>query len=240
MGRRGRPCRRRRPAACRRRRRPRRRRPGCRRAGRAGQLGDAAEPLGFRAPSGSRPGSTGTPSASPVNPGGVFTSIVFRSWLPSGRSSETEKGLWAPAPLLAPAALEARREGTLGAGAGAAGGAGGDREELGRGLVRQRRSPTVELLFDRVLCRSVVGVARSPRSEPKKCIVELGQRRLREVFEGDRELARVRVGMGRAGQLDVGAEAVGGEEEAVAVAGLRFAEVDAPGIGSGSAGLCQG
>ena len=35
------------------------------------------------------------------------------------------------------------------------------------------------------------------------------------------------------------AKAVGGEEEAVAVAGLGFADVDEPGIGSGRAGLFE-
>ena len=59
--------------------------------------------------------------------------------------------------------------------------------------------------------------------------VEVGQRALRQVVEGDHELAGLRVGRDRAGQLDVGGEAVGDEEDPVAVAGLRFAEVDEAG-----------
>ena len=52
--------------------------------------------------------------------------------------------------------------------------------------------------------------------------VEVGERRLREIFEGDHDLAGDGIGPGRAEELDVGAEPVSGKQQAV-----RF-----PGFGS--------
>ena len=51
--------------------------------------------------------------------------------------------------------------------------------------------------------------------------------------EGDRQLPGLRVGGDRPGQLDVGGEAVGDEEDPVAVAGQRLAEVDEAGQRAG-------
>ena len=59
--------------------------------------------------------------------------------------------------------------------------------------------------------------------------VELGEGALRQIREGHDELAGLRVGTDRPRQLDVGAEAVGGEDQPVAIARLRVAEVDAAG-----------
>ena len=67
--------------------------------------------------------------------------------------------------------------------------------------------------------------------------VEVRERGLRQVLEGDGELARLRVGFGRAGQLDVDVVAVGGEQQPVGVAGLRFTEVDEARDRPGSAEL---
>ena len=58
--------------------------------------------------------------------------------------------------------------------------------------------------------------------------------------EGDGELAGLGVGGDGAGELDVGGEAVGDEEEAVAVAGLGLAEVDEAGEGAGEGGAFDG
>ncbi len=56
--------------------------------------------------------------------------------------------------------------------------------------------------------------------------LEIAQRTLRQVREARHQAAGPRVGDGRAGELYVGSEAVGGEDQAVAIAGLRLAEVD--------------
>ena len=56
--------------------------------------------------------------------------------------------------------------------------------------------------------------------------VEGGQRALGQVFEGDRELAGCGFGVTVPGELDVGGEAVGDEEDPVAVPGQWLAEID--------------
>ena len=83
-----------------------------------------------------------------------------------------------------------------------------------------------------------VGVARRPRSAPKKCRLNSVSGLCGRFVEGGDELAGLRVGLDRAGEFHVGAEAVRGEEDPVAVAGLGVAEVDRrPEIGAGSAEL---
>ena len=67
--------------------------------------------------------------------------------------------------------------------------------------------------------------------------VEVGEGGLGQILEGDVELAGRGIGGDGAGKLDVGGEAVGDEEDAVAVAGLGFAEVDGAGEGAGEAGV---
>ena len=63
--------------------------------------------------------------------------------------------------------------------------------------------------------------------------VEIGEGSLREVLEADDDLAGRRIGGGGAGELDVDAEAIEGENQAEAVAGLGFAEVDGTGKQAG-------
>ena len=63
--------------------------------------------------------------------------------------------------------------------------------------------------------------------------VEGRERALRQILEGDHQLARRRVGSDGARQLDVGGEAVGDKEDPVAVAGQRLAEVDVAGQRAG-------
>ena len=70
--------------------------------------------------------------------------------------------------------------------------------------------------------------------------VEGGEGGLGQVREGDRELAGHRVGGDGAGELDVGGEAVGDQEDAVAVAGLGLAEIDEAGEGAGEGGAVDG
>ena len=60
--------------------------------------------------------------------------------------------------------------------------------------------------------------------------VEFREGRLRQVLEADRRGGRCSgSAMDAAGELHVGGEAVGGDDQPVAVAGLRVAEVDRPG-----------
>ena len=68
-------------------------------------------------------------------------------------------------------------------------------------------------------------------------MLNAGQRALRQICEGDRQLTGLRVGGDRPGELHVGGEAVGDEEDPVAVAGQRLTEVDEAGSGPGSAEL---
>ena len=63
--------------------------------------------------------------------------------------------------------------------------------------------------------------------------VEGGEAGSGEVLEGDRRAGRSAGRGDGASELDVGAEAVGDEEDAVAVAGLGFAEVDGAGQRAG-------
>ena len=56
--------------------------------------------------------------------------------------------------------------------------------------------------------------------------VEFRERTLGKILEGDDELARLGVRFDRADQFDVRGEAIGGENEAVAIAGLGITEID--------------
>ena len=69
--------------------------------------------------------------------------------------------------------------------------------------------------------------------------VELFERDLRQVVEVDRQLAGLRVGMDRADELGVDAEAVGDHEQPVLVARLRFADVERAGRAGRRAPACR-
>ena len=78
-----------------------------------------------------------------------------------------------------------------------------------------------------------------PSLRAEEVEVEPLERGLRQVIEGDDHAAGLRVELDRSGQLDVGAEAVAGDEEPVLVAGQRFAEVDRPGQLGRAAPSCR-
>ena len=81
-----------------------------------------------------------------------------------------------------------------------------------------------------------VGVASSPRSEPKKWRSNSCSGRLRQVLEDDRDLAGLRDRFRAVpSELDVGREAVGGEQHPVRFARFRFGQVERAGSGAGSA-----
>ncbi len=69
--------------------------------------------------------------------------------------------------------------------------------------------------------------------------VEVGKGTLRQIREGGGELAGLGVGGDGAEELDVGGEAVGGEEDAVAIAGLGFKQVDGAGDRAGEGGAVK-
>ena len=104
---------------------------------------------------------------------------------------------------------------------------------------RQARVPGRECAWSPGRCRTGSGVARSPRSEPKKCMLNavsgLCGRSLKVIVS----CPVCRVGGDGAGELDVGREAVGDEEDPVAVAGQRLAEVDEPGQRRRAAPSCR-
>ena len=64
---------------------------------------------------------------------------------------------------------------------------------------------------------------------PEDMEVEFLQRRLREVFQCERDLPGLRVDPRGACQLDVGREAVGREDEPVRIVRFRLRQVDRPG-----------
>ena len=69
--------------------------------------------------------------------------------------------------------------------------------------------------------------------------VEVGEGALGQVREGGGELTGLGIGGDGADELDVGGEAVGGEEDAVAVAGLGREQVDEAGDRAGEGGAVE-
>ena len=138
---------------------------------------------------------------------------------PSVRVSSSEKGVWAPAVLAGGGGLEAGVEGTAGpSGQGAPSGPESRVKNWVEVCSGRGRVPGGEGAGDRV------GAALGRGGEEaafgaEEVQVEVGERGLGQVL-GRRRRAGRSAGRGDgAGELDVGAEAVGGEEEAVAVAG---------------------
>ena len=91
-------------------------------------------------------------------------------------------------------------------------------EELRGALFGKRGVPRRESAFNRI------GTALGWRGEEalfgsEKMDREIGERALGKVGKGGGELARLWVGGNRAEELDVGGEAVGGEEDAVRLPG---------------------
>ena len=145
--------------------------------------------------------------------------------------------MWAPAVLSVTPAVEGWVKGTLRARAGAP--SGPDLrvknwvEVWSEGCV-----PGREGAFDRV--GPALGRGRQQSAfGAEEVHVEFRERALGEVLEGDDQLAGLGIGAHRAGELDMGGEAVGDEEEAIAIPRAGFAEVDGAGDRGRAARSCR-
>ena len=148
-----------------------------------------------------------------------------RSWSPSSRLSFKLKELKGASGGGGGAGFEGRVEGADLAGALAAVGARFEAEDLARFLFGKSCVPGIELGVDRV--DRAGGRSRHQAAfAGEEMELEVFEGSLGQVGEFGGQLAGDRVGFDGADELDVHAEAGGGLEEAVLVAGLGFAEVD--------------
>ncbi len=147
--------------------------------------------------------------------------------------------MWAAAVLEAEAAWKAGWKGRGPFGQGVPFGPSVDVEELAGGLVGEGGVPGGPFVGDFVGAALGGGVEGAALGA-EEVEVEVGEGGLGEVLEVDVDLAGHRVGGDGAGQLDVDAEAVEGEDHAEAVAGLGFAEVDGAGEDAGEDGGFDG
>ena len=156
----------------------------------------------------------------------MSTLSAVGSWSPSSRLASTVKGENAPAVL---SALPALTRGLKG------GGDPGQGEPLGPleieiELVETWSSggpgPRARTESPRDRCRTFRRREDSTLGA-EEVEIDLLDRRLREVGEGGHHLTGVGIEVDRAFQFHVGGEAVGGDEDAVRLAGQRLADVDA-------------
>ena len=125
------------------------------------------------------------------------------------------------------AGFQGRIERTAGARAGAAVGAGVDREVGDRFLLGQERVPGSEPGGDRV-GPAATGSSEQAALGTEEVHRESLERRLRQVPEGNDQPPGLRIGLHRSGQFHVGGEAGGGQEDAVLVARQRLPQVNRP------------
>ena len=150
-----------------------------------------------------------------------------RNWSPSSRSSFRVKEREGAGGGVGGARHQARVEGPDLARARSAVGPGVEAEDLARGLVGQGRVPGEEEVgADRCRSCSASGVAIRPRSEAKRCSWKSSKGAWGRSAKSAVSWPVFGIGPDRADQLGVDPEARGDHEEAVLVAGLRFADVD--------------
>ncbi len=160
-----------------------------------------------------------------MKPGGILKLRSPRNWSPSSRSSFRWKSLKAPASGFEVPATRRGLKGRIWPGRACRSGPELS-PKIGRRVAgRRARCSRGRSRFD--ACRSCSASGRHQRPvRGEEVEVEAFERHLRQVVEVRRHLARLRIGVDRADQLRVDAEAVGDQEEPVLVAGLRFADVD--------------